>query len=142
MSGCNPQPESPEVSTAPPAAVEGPASMVEGSPSAVAVNITENPYLFKPAAWTVEPGTVITWNHLTDVPHTVISDPGTPPGGPNSDGQFPEGLKKGDAYSWTVPDDAKPGTTWFYHCRFHGKPGDGKSLGTGMVGTIQVKPMK
>jgi hypothetical protein len=60
-------------------------------------------------------------------------------GGPDSGSAMPNGIAGGASWTWTVPADAKAGTVWYYHCMYHGQPGDGKSQGTGMAGTITVK---
>ena len=61
------------------------------------------------------------------------------PGGPNSDAEFPGGVQPGESFTWVVPADAVVGTTWYYHCRFHGNQGPGSSLGPRMSGSIKVR---
>lgn len=96
---------------------------------------------FLPREIRVEAGTTVQWANSDNImPHTVTDDPANPiSGGPNSDIEYPFGIPPGLVYSWTVPDTAVPGTTWYYHCRFHGSPGNGQSLGVGMTGLITVK---
>jgi plastocyanin len=96
---------------------------------------------FLPQQISVEAGTTVQWTSSdTFMPHTVTADPtNAVSGGPNSDIPFPFGIFSGQTYSWEVPAAAVPGTTWFYHCRFHGSPGNGQSLGFGMTGSVTVK---
>jgi plastocyanin len=114
----------------------GEASVASGRGAAIAMHA--KPYFFQPKDVTVSPGETITWTNSSSFPHSVAVDYGSAAKGPNSDADFPRGLMGGDHWSWTVPKDAKPGTRWTYHCRFHGEPGDGKHEGLGMVGTITV----
>ncbi|MBI2441387.1 MAG: hypothetical protein HYV35_08460 [Lentisphaerae bacterium] len=91
-------------------------------------------FVFNPVEATVSPGQEVQWTNQDAAPHTATSDPANPvPGGPDSGT-----LSAGGTYSWTVPTNAVSGTRWFYHCIFHGTPGDGSSLGAGMVGVIAV----
>ena len=98
-------------------------------------------FQFSPQVISVEAGTTVQWtNSDNSIPHTVTADPGNfASGGPNSDIVAPNGIPPGQSYSWTVPAGAVSGTTWFYHCRFHGSPGNGQNLGAGMTGSITVK---
>lgn len=94
---------------------------------------------FSPQSINVMPGTVVKWMNGDADPHTVTVDStNTTSGGPSSDTSFPSGLPSGQSYSWTVPANSVTGTTWFYHCRFHGASGNGQSLGTGMAGSLIV----
>lgn len=96
-------------------------------------------FVFNPVAVSVVPGQVVQWTNQDAAAHTVTSDPGDPvSGGPDSDTTFPSGFGAGGTYSWTVPANAVSGTTWYYHCRFHGSAGDGSQLGAGMAGVITV----
>ncbi|MFH1514139.1 MAG: hypothetical protein ABIG42_01635, partial [bacterium] len=95
-------------------------------------------FSFSPMQLYVPAGATVTWTNNSSVPHTATADPLNPVGGgPNSDIEYPLGLSNGDQYIWTVPDEPS-GTVWYYHCKFHAVPGDGTSLGTGMVGSIMV----
>jgi plastocyanin len=106
----------------------------------VTVLMEDDPHHFAPRDVQVSPGAVVVWTNVDEEePHTVTSDPGTTPGGPNSDTQFPNGLGHDLSYNWTVPSGAVSGTKWFYHCRFHGSPGNGTTLGAGMAGSVTVK---
>jgi len=105
----------------------------------VAVSMLDNPNRFDPREIQVHPGDTVVWTNAGEHHHTVTSDPGTAPGGPNSDVTFPQGLAHGETYSFTVPVTAHAGTQWFYNCRFHARPGDGHSLGPGMTGSITVQ---
>ena len=104
----------------------------------VPVVMLSKPPSFDPVETTVLPGDTLEWSNQGDGPYTVTSDPGTPAGGPNSDTAHPKGVAAGGTYQWKVPAGAASGTKWYYHCRFHGKPGDGKAPGTGMTGVIIV----
>lgn len=93
---------------------------------------------FRPQTMAAPPGQTITFlNNCTNI-HTVTLDGAATPGGPNSDTEYPEGVRPSQTYEWTVPAKAALGTTWYYHCRFHGKPGNGVAMGTGMAGSIVV----
>lgn len=93
---------------------------------------------FAPGSLVAPPGTTVTFlNDCKDV-HTVTLDTAEPAGGPNSDVDYPNGMKTGEKYQWTIPEDAAVGTTWYYHCRFHGRPGVGTTVGTGMAGAVTV----
>jgi len=92
---------------------------------------------FDPREVTVAPGDTVMWTNTdTSKPHTVTPD--KPGAGPDSDVQYPNGIEPGKVYHWTVPKDAKPGTVWYYHCRFHGQAGNGSSFGSGMSGAVKV----
>jgi plastocyanin len=91
---------------------------------------------FRPQTMTAPPGQAIVFlNNCTKV-HTLTPDAGTL--GPNSDLNFPDGLQPGQTYQWTIPADTPVGTTYYYHCRFHGTAGNGESLGSGMAGAVVV----
>jgi plastocyanin len=95
---------------------------------------------FDPESIQVEPGDTVKWTNNDTDAHAPIVDPGNEQaGGPNSDADYPDGVPAGGTYSWKVPEGVSVGAKWYYHCRFHGEPGDGHSLGTGMVGVITVK---
>ena len=95
---------------------------------------------FSPSTVTVSPGDTVRWTNHDSIPHTVTSDAANAPaGGPGSDSQYSGGIPAGQTYSWTAPAGAASGTHWYYHCRFHGAPGDGAHQGTGMAGTITVQ---
>jgi plastocyanin len=105
----------------------------EEPPVADAAVVTMRDSQYEPAEISVRPGATVTWMNDGRTSHTITSDPGTPAGGPNSDADFQEGIPTGQSYEWRVPDDAVEDTRWYYHCRFHGKPGDGNTRGTGMA---------
>lgn len=79
----------------------------------------------------------MTWTNKDTVAHTVTSDTGQ--SGLDSAGQFPGGMGNGAKFSWQVPADAASGTVFYYHCVYHGFPGDGTHLGGGMAGSITVR---
>ena len=102
------------------------------------VNMTDQ-LQFAPSAINVIAGSTVKWVNVGTIPHTVTSDStNSISGGPNSDISFPNGLSLGQSYSWIVPTSAVSGTTWFYHCRFHGDAGNGQQPGAGMSGSITV----
>ena len=81
---------------------------------------------------------IVEWtNKDSFMSHTVKPDKPTP--GMDSDTLFAGGMVPGNVFDWMVPADAKSGTKFFYHCKFHGIAGDGTRLGAGMVGVIVVK---
>lgn len=47
-------------------------------------------------------------------------------------------IEPGCSGQWVVPQNACPGTRYYYHCSLHGKPGNGVSLGTGMAGAVVI----
>lgn len=103
-----------------------------------AISITPN-YSYSPQRATVAAGTTVTWtnNPNGSMVHTVTPD--LPTAGMDSGTKYPSGIPLGASFSWTVPANAKSGTAYYYHCAYHGVPGNGTSLGTGMVGVIIVK---
>jgi plastocyanin len=103
-----------------------------------AVSITPN-YRYAPQSTTVAAGSTVTWTNDPNgnMVHTVTPDISTP--GMDSGTKYPDGIPLGASFSWTVPANAKSGTAYYYHCIYHGIPGNGKSLGTGMAGVIFVK---
>jgi plastocyanin len=95
---------------------------------------------YSPGEITVSPGSAIVWVNNSSAPHTVTADPqNVVPGGPDSSADFPSNVPPGSSWTWHVPQNAAPGTVWYYHCVLHGRSGDGKSIGTGMAGSITVK---
>ncbi|MEI6080317.1 MAG: hypothetical protein WCQ53_06760 [bacterium] len=105
--------------------------------SAVAVSMT-NQNLFIPSDILVIPGQVVQWTNMDTVAHTVVADPGTTVGGPDSDLTHPNGIMAGGIYTWPVPSTATTGMIWYYHDRLNGTAGSGTSLGGGMAGIITV----
>lgn len=103
---------------------------VESAPAAPeTVNIDMQDSRFVPQTAQVTPGATVRWVNRGDLPHTATAD----------DGTFDSGnIAPGQAYSWTVPADAEPGTAVYYHCSLHGQAGDGESLGAGMAGELEV----
>ena len=107
-------------------------------PQVIMVTMAEMSY--DPQTVAALPGDIVTWINYGLYAHTVTPDPvGLVTSGPSSDLRFPNGVLPGLSFSWSVPVDAAHGTKWFYHCRFYGQPGDGKSLGLGMAGSVVVK---
>jgi plastocyanin len=107
-------------------------------PASVQVRIADS--VFEPKEITVSPGTTVKWVNTGKRPHTVTADSTNPvSGGPDSSTIFPNGLRSGDSFTWTVPADSTRGAKWFYHCTFHGSEGGGRSLGSGMSGVIVVQ---
>jgi plastocyanin len=102
------------------------------------VNISQTEALkFVPDTVQAAPGQqVIYSNASTMMTHSATGDTG---GGPNSDSQFPSGMRPGTSYTFTVPANAPSGSKIFYHCRFHGAPGNGTTKGLGMVGEIDIQ---
>ncbi len=104
----------------------------------VKISIMDSQY--QPREIEAMPGAKITWTNNGFRPHTITSDStNSASGGPSSDTQFPRGLQPGGSFLWEVPADAAPGTIWYYHCRFHGDQGSGRSLGSGMSGSIRIR---
>jgi plastocyanin len=97
--------------------------------------ITLSGNLFKPQSVYAAHGDLIVFTNSDDVAHTVTPDKSA---GPNSDGQYPSGFKKGQTYTFTVPYSVARGTRLYYHDRFFGSAGNGSLFGTGMTGLIIV----
>ncbi len=93
-------------------------------------------HTFNPTQAFAGAGQSVVFRNADFTNHTITADSN---GGPNSDGQFPNGLGSNDSYTFVVPAGAVAGTHFFYHCRFHGNAGNGTSLGTGMAGEITVQ---
>jgi plastocyanin len=119
------------------------AAPVNGPPpgrSATIVSVVIQSMTYTPREAAVGRGDIVVWTNSDIYQHTVTADAHNAVlGGPNSDAKYPDGFTAGQTYAWTVPADAVPGTTWYYHCRFHGQPGDGKRLGDDMSGSITVR---
>lgn len=114
----------------------GSASTSVQTPNTASVDMMDN--FFAPKDLTVPPGTVITWTHRGNNPHTVTGAPCLPIA-ISSDGQFPAGLRRGETFSFTVAADTKAGTVIYYFCRFHGAGGDCRAAGPGMAGSVSVR---
>lgn len=95
------------------------------------VDVAAETMTFAPADVTVNPGDTVRWTNQSSLPHTVTADSA---GGPLSPGT----LAPGGQYSFAVPANTPHGTTWFYHCAFHGSAGNGSAPGQGMVGALHV----
>lgn len=106
-------------------------------PNAATVDLMDN--FFSPTTLMVSPGTLVTWSDKGNAPHTITGAPCNTMTFVSSDDKFPNGLKKGDSYSYTIPSDAKSGSVIYYFCRFHGSAGNCTSLGPGMAGMLVVK---
>jgi len=105
-----------------------------------AVYATIASFQFTPRVMVAHPGDMVTWTNNDNYPHTVTSDPSTISAfGPNSDVEYPNGIRPGQSYTWIVPVNAPVGVTWYYYCRFHGAPGDGTSFGQGMTGAVTIQ---
>jgi plastocyanin len=103
------------------------------TPSGPVVVRIEN-FAFAPADTTVAAGSSVEFTNLDQgVQHSVTKDVQVQPGP-----DMPL-LNPGASYVFQVPPTAASGTTFFYHCRFHGTPGDGTTLGAGMAGVIRVR---
>lgn len=131
VTGCPPpQQQTPETQTE----VTPPTTVPEGGMHTVRMPGDQ----FSPAELVVPAGTTVTFlNDGTSV-HTVTPDVAGLAGAPNSDEQYAQGLNAGESYQWTAPADAVAGTMYYYHCRFHGQPGDGTKMGTGMAGAVRI----
>ena len=91
---------------------------------------------FYPQTIEVTPGSVIEWRNYGYNFHAIESDLF----GFNLDSDFvyPNGYGRGYYFWWRVPYFAQSGTVIYYHCRYHGLPGNGSDFGRGMVGRIVV----
>lgn len=98
------------------------------APQTTTIEMALNTY--DPIDVQAKPGTTLTWVNKEVSGHTVTSDL---PGGPSS-----PSIGFEQQWSWQVPANAVPGTKIYYHCIFHGTPGNGSTFGTGMVGVITV----
>lgn len=130
VAGCPPQQETPEAQTE----VTPPPT----TPAGEMYTVTMQGNQFSRAELVVPAGTAVTFRNDDTEVHTVTPDVAGMAGAPNSDEQYPEGLKAGESYQWTAPADATAGTMYYYHCRFHGQPGDGTKTGTGMAGAVRI----
>jgi plastocyanin len=92
---------------------------------------------FGPREVVVDPDAQIAWTNVDSEPHTVTPD--VAGDGPDSAAPFPNGIGPGQTFYWRVPAAATTGTRYFYHCRFHGQPGNGQGFGAGMVGVVRVR---
>ena len=113
-----------------------PAKFADGAAPADS-DIVMSDFSYKPQEISVAAGTMLKWTNKGNHPHTVKADSKNAiSGGPDSGFT---GIQPGESFTWTVPASAKSGTKWYYHCVYHGKEGDGSSLGEGMSGSITVK---
>lgn len=94
---------------------------------------------FSPDYLVVAAGTTVTFLNNDSVRHSVTPDLPRA-GAPDSSKDFPDGMQPNDQYQWNVPLNAKDGTAWYVHCRFHGQAGDGTRPGNGMSAVIEVGP--
>ncbi|MEN6304108.1 MAG: hypothetical protein ABFD96_15360 [Armatimonadia bacterium] len=92
---------------------------------------------FAPREMVAPAGTTISFVNNDTRTHTVTADVMLA-AAPNSDKEYPNGMKPGQSYTWTIPATASEGTTWYFHCRFHGDSGDGTAPGPGMTAAIRV----
>jgi len=88
-------------------------------------------YQYRPRNLTVPAGSKVVWINNGLHPHTVTTD--------SAIGPASVPVRPGQAYEWTVPEDAVPGTQYFYHCRYHAERGTGTTIGQRMSGAITVK---
>ena len=101
------------------------------------VNISQTDALtFNPNTVQAAPGQQIVFSNVSTMLHSATGDA---TGGPNSDSQFPSGMPPSASYTFTVPANATAGSKIFFHCRFHGAPGNGTTKGLGMAGEIDVQ---
>ena len=100
------------------------------------VSLTMSGMSFSPQTALAHAGDTVQWTNTGSLPHTVTSDTGQ--AGLDSSTQYPGGIGQNNVFTWTVPANATIGTHYFYHCQFHGAPGNGTSLGAGMSGEITV----
>lgn len=108
------------------------ATLTVNPPAATMVSMT-SARVYAPQSVTVPAGSVVTFtNTATGMSHTVTAD--TSIAGLSSGNVSP-----GQSFSWTVPATATSGTKFYFHCEYHGKAGNGTSLGSGMAGVIIVK---
>jgi plastocyanin len=92
------------------------------------VEVRDGSYI--PRVLSAQPGATVTFTNVGSHAHTVDADC---VGGPQIGKLEPK-----QSCQWTVPADACPGTRYYYHCTYHGKAGDGTSLGSGMAGAIVI----
>lgn len=98
------------------------------------VNVSLDNFMFNPKDVTVFAGqTVIYTNNQAGVHHTVSKDVAALPG-PDENLLAP-----GNSYTFVVPLGTPSGTNIFYHCNFHGAPGNGLTFGNGMAGVLRVR---
>jgi plastocyanin len=86
---------------------------------------------FSPKSVNAAAGQVVVWTNVSDMGHTVNGDLAS------TNLNIGYVAATGTA-TWTVPANAPHGAKYYYHCSFHGSPGNGSSFGIGMVGVIIV----
>lgn len=94
---------------------------------------------FFPDDLIVPAGQTVTFINTDKVKHAVVPDVADS-GGPDSDGDFPRGMKTGETFQWIAPTSVPVGTRYYYHCRYRGSPGDGANPGTRMAGVLEIGP--
>ncbi|MHB9131827.1 MAG: outer membrane protein assembly factor BamB family protein [Armatimonadota bacterium] len=93
---------------------------------------------FVPKHLMVKRGTIISWTNKSGAPRTVLAD--LVDNGKemfSSDILYPDGIPNGETWVWIVPADLEFGS-YYYHCRLNGKAGNNETIGTGLVGVIEV----
>lgn len=109
-----------------------------GSDAFLTLNVSlTSIHTYSPAAIVAVPNQSIVFKNNDASVHTVTRDGDEGPG-PFSDQLFPDGMAPGETYTFVIPAEAASGTTYYFHCRFHGQSGDGSHIGTGMAGQITV----
>jgi len=95
---------------------------------------------FLPKTMQVRPGSIITWTNNSGGLRTIIADNPTYVKELHltSDTLYPDGIPNNESWVWIVPQDLEFGTVIHYHCRLNGKPGDGKTPGTGLTGMLVI----
>jgi plastocyanin len=102
--------------------------MAVAAPGTFNVSLRGGSYI--PRVLSAQPGATVVFTNFDNHAHTVDADAA---GGP----QIGK-MEAGQSCHWVVPADACPGARFYYHCSYHGKAGDGTSLGSGMAGAIVI----
>jgi plastocyanin len=131
-------PQNAPPTTTPPMAQTPTTATPPVSTTSVTVIMKDNTY--SPREIRITPGGTITWTNADKATHSIIADvKNLTPNGPDTEQAMPDGIAPGMSWTWKVPDTAPAGTMFYYHCKSHGQPGDGKSMGTGMSGLIVIE---
>ncbi len=90
-------------------------------------DVTMGDNFFDPEGITIDAGTTLTWANEGSDTHTATPD--------DSESWDDQDVTPDQSFSVTFDE---PGV-YYYHCIYHGAPGDGSSQGAQMAGTVTVQ---